>query len=163
MFDECDWPKVFKNSISLNNFRLTWSLATRKWISDKAILTDTVRIVVSHNTVCIPAAETGAGVDTLLVFASFVSGTVNIVETLGSAVGREPSHAGQAGTVTSSVLPHWRVGIRTTGVWLTGIICFHRQYCWNRTVGATCFGKQSMRPGTFQETICILLTTMLCV
>ena len=115
-------------------------------------MTDTVRIVISHNTVSISPTETGAGVNTLLIFASFVSGTVDIVETFWSAVGREPSHAGQAGTVTSGVPPDWRIGIRTTGVWLTGIICFHRQYCWNRTVGATCFGKQSMRPGTFEET-----------
>ena len=57
--------------------------------------------MISHNTVGISATETGAGVNTFLIFASFVSGTVNIVETFWSAVWRKPSHARQTGTVTS--------------------------------------------------------------
>ena len=82
--------------------------------------------MISHKTVCIPPTKTRAGVNTLLIFASFVSGAVNIVETFWSAVRRKPSHSRQAGTVTSCVPPHWRIRIRTAGVWLTGIICFHR-------------------------------------
>ena len=116
-------------------------------------MTDTIRIVISHNTVSISPTETGAGVNTLLIFASFVSGTVDIVETFWSAVGREPSHAGQAGTVTSGVPPDWRIGIRTTGVRLAGILGLHWQYCCKRIVGATCLGKQCMRPGLWRRQI----------
>ena len=82
--------------------------------------------MISHNTVGISATQAGAGVNAFLIFASSVSRTVDIVETFWPAVGRKPSHAGQAGAVTSCVPPGGRIGIRTTGVWLTGIICFHR-------------------------------------
>ena len=143
--NDLNWPlgwkirEIFLQPLLSDNLKLTWLLATRKRISNKTILTNTIGIMISHNTVGIPATETGAGVNTLLIFASSVSGTVNIVETFWPAVGRKPSHAGKTRAVTSCVPPYWGTGIRTAGVWLAGIICLHRQYCWNRTVGATCF------------------------
>ena len=131
--------KYFYDQFFSDNSKLTWLLATRKWISNKTILTNTVGIMISHKTVGISATKTRAGVNTFLILASFVSWAVNIVETFWPAVGRKPSHSGKTGAVTSCVPPHRGTGIRTAGVWLAGIICFHRQYCWNRTVGATCF------------------------
>ena len=56
--------------------------------------------MISHVTIGIPTTEARAGVGTLLSFASFVGGTVNIVQALWVTVGGSTKHASQAGAVT---------------------------------------------------------------
>ena len=96
--DNFNWPlrcKIKEKSNTFLTCGLTWFLTASKWISDITRLTDAVRDVIPHVTVCIPSTQARTRVDTSLIFACLVSGTVGMVDTLGSAVGRRANHAGQ--------------------------------------------------------------------
>ena len=90
---------------------LTWRLAAGERIPHVARPTDTVRDVVPHVTVGVQSTEPRTGVDTGLVLAGLVSGTVRAVDTLRTTVGRRADHAWQAGAVTPGSLDHWRAGV----------------------------------------------------
>ena len=83
--------------------------------------------MVAHAAIRIDAACAGTGVNTVLIQAGLIRGTVVIDDTFGPTVGRGAQHAGQAGAVTAAVARvAGRVGVRTTRVGLTGVFSYHR-------------------------------------
>ena len=83
--------------------------------------------MVAHAAIRIDAARAGTGVNTVLIQAGLIRGTVVIDDTFGPTVGRGAQHAGQAGAVTAAVARvAGRVGVRTTRVGHTGVFSYHR-------------------------------------
>ena len=83
--------------------------------------------MVGHKAAGKGATHPRTGVNTVLIQAGLIRGTVVIDDTFGPTVGRGAQHAGQAGAVTAAVARvAGRVGVRTTRVGLTGVFSYHR-------------------------------------
>ena len=77
--------------------------------------------MVPDSAVGVHSADTRAGINTLVVLAGLVRGTVTVDLTFRPAVGRGSKHSRSAGAVTSVANGSWRVGVPATGIGITGI------------------------------------------
>jgi len=86
--------------------------------------------MVAHAAIRIDAACSWTGVNTVLVQAGLVSGTVVIDDTFWPTIGRAAKDARQAGAVAAAIASvPGRVGVGPTGVGLTRIIGDHWFNC----------------------------------
>ncbi len=78
--------------------------------------------MIADAALCICSAQPGTGIHAAPADAGSVYRTVRVHLTLWPAVGRGAQHSGQAGALALlPVLARWQ-GVRTTGVWLAGIL-----------------------------------------
>lgn len=104
-------------------FELTcWSLAVYKWISNISLVADTIGNMVPHITIGITPTYSWTRVDTLLLPAGSIRGTIWVEDAFGLTVRRGSSHAGQAGAVTAVSVPPRRIAVGSTGVGITWIL-----------------------------------------
>ena len=89
------------------------------------LVTDTNGDVASHPACGMVATETGARIQTLLVFASKLRGAVIVEHTLRTAVWRTANHIRLAGAVTAIPLFSWRIRVWATGVGVAGIFLYN--------------------------------------
>ena len=109
----------------LNNFYWSGrcsSVTLNKRISSEALVADTYWYMISDVALGINATETRARILTLSVDASFVNWAVLVYDTFRATVGWWTNHFRQARTLTSVSNNSWRVRVRSTGVWITGIL-----------------------------------------
>ena len=123
------WKMIVTSQAERLDTLLTcWSVAAGERISDVSLLADTDGNVVADAAPGVPAAQTRARVDTLLVAAGAVCRAVGVTYTLGPAVGRDTLHARQAGAPALVPRHPRRRGVRPAGVRLAWIYCLHWFY-----------------------------------
>ena len=102
-----------------------WQPATDKGVPSVSLVTDTDGNVIPDPAVGIDPTEAGAGVLTLSVDAGSVSRTVVVDLTLRPTVGRRSQHLRQTVTLTPGPHHSGRFAVRSTGVRLAGVHCYH--------------------------------------
>ena len=85
--------------------------------------------MISHFTVCIIPAKTGAWINAFLILACFVNRTVGIELAFGPAVRRLAYHAGLTRAVAPATSIARRVGVRATGIRVAWIFFYNRLDC----------------------------------
>lgn len=96
-----------------------------KWITNMIRVANTDGYMIANSTLCINATKTWARIDTLLAFTGFVSRAISVGYTFRVTVRGETKHARQAGAVTFEAIISRRVAIRTTWIWIAGIIWYN--------------------------------------
>ena len=85
--------------------------------------------MISHFTVCIIPAKTGAWINAFLILACFVNRTVGIELAFWPAVRRLAYHAGLTRAVAPATSIARRVGVGATGIRVAWIFFYHRLDC----------------------------------
>ena len=85
--------------------------------------------MVGHPAVGVVAAQAGAGVSALLLYAGSGLAALRAHQTLGSAVWRLANHVRQTRALTPAPQVTRRIGVGTTGVGVTRVLHYHRGKC----------------------------------